>query len=354
MSTNKAALIRYKTIDNCLRQTHRKWTLEDLIDRVSDALYEFEGIHNGVSKRTIQSDIQVMRSNKLGYNAPIIVLKRKYYTYEDPAYSISNSPLTHNDMEKMKEAVDILKHLNGFAHFEEMSDMIVRLEHNMAKQANDAATSIQLESNSLLKGLNWITPIHQAIRERIPLLISYKSFKSKQATESVYYPYLLKEYRNRWFVITKPKKGRILVTLALDRILDIQEMAKTGFVPYEGVSFDRYYADTIGVTKSERDRGQRVTLEVDARTAPYVETKPLHASQVVVNRREDGKIIIRLDVVLNFELEREILGFGESVQVLSPRLLRNRLASRLRRAYNNYSSDDTKNNAQTTDPPPNV
>ena len=48
-----------------------------MIDAVSDALYEYEGI-DGVSKRTIQSDIQMMRSDKLGYNAPIVVVDRKY------------------------------------------------------------------------------------------------------------------------------------------------------------------------------------------------------------------------------------------------------------------------------------
>jgi len=56
-----------------------KWTLQDLIDACSDALYEYEGIDRGVSKRTVQSDIQIMRSDKLGYNAPIVVVDRKYY-----------------------------------------------------------------------------------------------------------------------------------------------------------------------------------------------------------------------------------------------------------------------------------
>ncbi|MEG0187151.1 MAG: WYL domain-containing protein, partial [Algoriella sp.] len=74
MATNKIALIRYQTIDKCLQNQFRKWTLEDLIEKVSEALYEYEGITSGVSKRTIQGDIQVMRSEKLGYNAPIVVV----------------------------------------------------------------------------------------------------------------------------------------------------------------------------------------------------------------------------------------------------------------------------------------
>ena len=79
MPVSKNALIRYKTIDRCLRNRYRRWTLEDLIEACSDALYEYEGRDEGVSRRTVQLDIQMMRSDKLGYNAPIKVVDRKYY-----------------------------------------------------------------------------------------------------------------------------------------------------------------------------------------------------------------------------------------------------------------------------------
>ncbi|WP_437921935.1 helix-turn-helix transcriptional regulator [Sphingobacterium sp. LRF_L2] len=343
MAINKLALIRYKIIDNCLRQRHRKWTLDDLIEKVSDGIYELEGIHSGVSKRTVQGDIQLMRSNKLGYNAPIVVLKRKYYTYEDAQYSISNSPLSDNDMAKMKDAVDILKHLNGFSYFDEMSDMIVRLENNLSKKNEKNPSYVQLESNKLLKGLKWITPIHKAIREKIPLLITYKSFKSANEQDAVYYPYLLKEYRNRWFVICRPRKGKTLITLALDRIEDMAEMTKADYIEYEGVDFERYYADTIGVTKTEKDRGHRVILRIDSYNAPYVLTKPIHNSQQLLTKEENGGITIRLDVVLNFELEREILGFGECIQVLSPKILRDKIKRRTSRMFQQYQ-DEKENN----------
>lgn len=346
MSTNKLALIRYKTIDNCLRQKHRKWTLDELIEKVSEQLYELEGIHNGVSKRTVQADIQLMRSNKLGYNAPIIVTDRKYYSYEDPNYSISNSPISATDMEKMKEVVEVLKHLNGFAYFDEMSDMIARLEDKMLVNSGEHKQAIQMESNTLLKGLNWINTLHKAIREEIPLLITYKSFKTDTPSDMVYFPYLLKEYRNRWFLICRQKKNNGLQTLALDRIHEIAEMAKSQFVPYDGVDFERYFSDTIGVTKSIKDRGNKVILHVESKNAPYVETKPLHNSQQVLNRCDDGSIIIRIDVVLNFELEREILGFGECMKVLAPRYLVNRIKRRVSQSMKQYS--DSENNQQKT------
>ena len=109
MPANKNALIRYKTIDNCLRNKYRRWTLGDLVDACCDALYDMEGITKGVCARTVQMDIRIMRSDKLGYNAPIEVYDRIYYRYADPEYSITDMPLTLEDCKLIKEAIVLLK-----------------------------------------------------------------------------------------------------------------------------------------------------------------------------------------------------------------------------------------------------
>ncbi|MCU0449086.1 MAG: WYL domain-containing protein, partial [Bernardetiaceae bacterium] len=65
---------------------------------------------------------------------------------------------------------------------------------------------------------------------------------------------------------------------------------------------------------------------------PYVETKPLHPSQQVLERRPDGSGVVQIQVQHNYELEREILGFGNSVEVLAPASLRQNIQRRLARA----------------------
>ncbi|MET0637734.1 MAG: WYL domain-containing protein [Chitinophagaceae bacterium] len=337
MSVNKLALIRYKTIDACLRNRYRKWTLEDLIEKISDVLYESEGITSGISKRTIQADIQLMRSDRLGYNAPILVTDRKYYSYSDESYSITNAPINDADIGKMKEIVGILKQFNGFNYFDEMSEMIARLENNLYKSTHQKRNCIQFKDNKLLKGLQHITPLYQFILNRKALLIEYQSFKSTRPIANIYYPYLLKEYRNRWFLICKPKKDRLLVTMALDRIVEMQELPGEKFIEYRGPDFDTYYSELLGVTRSEKDKTHRVILFVDKSNAPYVLTKPLHASQQVLKESEKG-IIIRIDVILNFELEKEILGFGECMKVLAPRVLAGKIRKRLMKMAENYES----------------
>jgi hypothetical protein len=108
MPANKNALIRYKTINNCLRNKYRRWTLDDLVDACCDALYDMEGIKKGVCTRTVQMDIQIMRSDKLGYNAPIEVYDKIYYRYSDPDYSITEMPLTQDDCKLLKDAIGLL------------------------------------------------------------------------------------------------------------------------------------------------------------------------------------------------------------------------------------------------------
>ena len=65
-------------------------------------------------------------------------------------------------------------------------------------------------------------------------------------------------------------------------------------------------------------------------------TKPIHDSQLVLKEDKDG-IIVSIHVVVNFELEREILGFGESMKVLSPRILAQKIKKRIQTANELYS-----------------
>ena len=132
MPANKNALIRYKTIDNCLRNRYRRWTIDDLVDACCDALYDMEGISKGVSLRTVQGDLQIMRSDKLGYYAPIEVYDNKYYRYSDPNYSIMNMPMSQNDYQLMQEAVDMLRQLQDFDQFSEVADVVSRLQDRLA------------------------------------------------------------------------------------------------------------------------------------------------------------------------------------------------------------------------------
>ena len=135
MPANKNALIRYKTIDRCLRNRFRRWTIDDLTEACSDALREMEGITKGVSVRTVQGDLQMMRSDKLGYNAPIEVFDRVYYRYADPNYSINEMPLTEDDCRLLRQAVEMLDD-DGKATLSEMRDVLSLVRERLTALLN--------------------------------------------------------------------------------------------------------------------------------------------------------------------------------------------------------------------------
>jgi len=335
MPVNRNALIRYKTIDTCLRNKYRQWTLEDLIDACSDALYEYEGIEKGISKRTVQMDIQIMRSEKLGYNAPIVVYDNKYYKYEDEDYSITNTPLSEQDLKTMSEAVEVLRQFKGFSYFSGMGDIVSRLEDHVTSAKQKTIPVIDFEKNESLKGLDYLDIIYHAIVNKQVLSMKYRSFKARSANTFMFHPYLLKEYRNRWFVFGR-RKGN-LINLALDRIHHIEIAEKERFITNDLFDPQTFFDDLVGVTKNVGMKAETVRFWVNKENAPYVQTKPFHKSQQLIETQEDGSMVFEIKVVINQELQRKFFGYVDTIKILSPQSLVDFMAWKFRAAQERYS-----------------
>lgn len=338
MPLNRATLIRISTIDKCLQNHYRRWTINDLIDACTDALAEFEGRSNPVSRRTFQNDLALMRSDRLGYNAPIVVRDNKYYEYEDPDYSITHLPLNDEGLDALNSALDILRQLQGFPQLASSIDIISKLNEQISRHTGMTAPAMDMEFVPNYKGTRFIGQIYDAVRKQQTITIEYQSFKARMSESIIVYPYLLKEYRNRWFLICEKASNRVpqVNIFALDRIHSI-ELDKTH--PFKKcVDFDpeHYFDDTIGVTRLISDKPRRVVIKIDRSQAPYVESKPFHKSQKVEQRFRDGSIQISLKVVINNELERLILGYGGHAEVIAPPEFRERVAESVCKAASRY------------------
>jgi len=335
MPLNRNALMRMRTIDACLRRRQRLWTIEDLQEACENALYEYEGISE-ISTRTIRRDLQLMRSDKLGYNAPIIVVDKKYYTYEDPDYSITQLPLSKEDLAELSSAMDIIKHYGGFQSMAGQEDILARMQDRIRTQTEHRQV-VFIETNQKLKGLHFLGQLYNHIIKKEVIEIKYRSFTAKR--EFLYHvsPYLLKEYNNRWWVIGYEQVQKRVFTIALDRVIDVKISHLLPF--FENTFFDpeKYLGEMIGVTRNPKDKAEKVILRIDGDQAPYVLTKPLHQSQQVIETDEDGSIIIEVRLIPNRELESLILGFGNSIEVISPEHLRKKIAAATKAAAAKYS-----------------
>ena len=333
MPANRNALLRYRTIDRCLRNRARRWTLDDLIAAVSDALYEYEGRDVDISRRTVQLDLQAMRSDKLGYRAPIEVYERKYYRYADPDYAITDSPLSEQDLSRLREVVDTLRQFSGFRQMESFGGIVGRLRDQLGQGRTGGRRIIDFEHNEGLRGLHWVDPLYEIIAAEHRCEIGYQSFRTREARTYLLEPHFLKESRNRFFVLGYLAGGGRLMILALDRITAVRD-TEQGFERRPGLEPDTFFRHTIGVSVTDQPPLD-IRIRLSNARAPYVLTKPLHHTQRQVGRH-DRYVEIALEVQHTFELESELLALGEDAQVVSPPSLRRRMRQLTRAAAAGY------------------
>jgi len=94
-------------------------------------------------------------------------------------------------------------------------------------------------------------------------------------------------------------------------------------------------------TKSPNQRDCLVVFWIDKDNAPYVITKPFHHTQKLLSEDGTGKIF-SIKVILNFELERELLGFRAKMRVLSPRILVKQIKKQLYETLESYKVTEQK------------
>jgi predicted DNA-binding transcriptional regulator YafY len=336
MAINKHQIIRYNRLDRCFKNTGKEYSFDDLLEAVNLAILEHDTNSSGVQTRTLRKDINFMRS-EAGFNAPIETLKssngKNYYRYSDKSFSIHNSPLNETEAQQLKKAVSILQRFEGSPEFEWVNELGPLLNDKFSLKSNDKKV-MSLESNIDYKGYNYITPIFNAIVNKTVLKLKYEPF-NKPEYEVTFHPYFLKQYNSRWFVFGYNEYNQNAQwNLALDRING--EIEKT-FNKYKNdtTEWEEFFDDMIGVSKNTDSKIEEVKLVFHKDQAPYIETKPLHWSQK--NKcLDDGSLEIRIQVVLNYELEMRILSFGEKVKVITPEILVTKIKDRINQQLKNY------------------
>lgn len=336
MATNKNALIRYKVLDNCFRNPGRRYFIDDLIAECESVLLEIDPESNGISRRQLFDDIAFMES-KEGWGIELDKLrdgKKVYYRYTDMSFSINNMPLNEVEINQLKAAVDILSQFKGMPQFEWVNELVPKLQQGIATD-EASATIMEFDSNQYLKGIEHLGPLHNAIFYKKVLSISYQPFEYDFPSDVVIHPYFLKQYNNRWFLFGyNPEKEKYDWNLAIDRIISIKEI-KGNYHKNTMLDWNEYFEDIIGVTKPVDAVLENVVLHFIGKTGKYMENKPLHGSQKS-KWLDDITLEVNLQLIINYELERLILSYANSVSVIHPLSLANVIQNRLEEALKQY------------------
>lgn len=313
MPLNKSAYIRYRVIDQCLTNSMHAWPTKEYI------LEKVEEVVGPVSLSSLEKDFGKMREL---FNAPIQYNRaHNGYHYTEVGFSIKEFPLTEEEIEALDfstAVLQVLKQTPIFKRFEGAVEKVISGYRAGKLLGKEDADIIQVESPVSDSGSQFIDPIYQAILHNQPLLIRYQSFVT-EASEHQFSPYLLKEYRNRWYVVGFSEQKSNTIVLALDRIIEIKN-SKSKWQTDAKFHPQEYFKYSFGITQMHDAKPELVELSLSPLQAKYVLSQPLHASQKVISTT-DTEVHITLQVYLTPELTMTILGLGSGVKVLKPKKL---------------------------------
>ena len=333
MPKSKSSDLRIKVIDRCLSDRKRKYSTAMIFDACNEELLKRDFVPI-TAMNSVRDDIEQIQRVYPGADVESVREGRNiYYRYADPEFSIFKTPMKSDELVQLTQTFKLLSRFKGMPQFNWVDEIAERLGASLKL---DEATDeiVGFDENLDLEGMDNFTPLFNAIVEKQPLKLTYQSYKQDSKETIIVHPYYLKQYNKRWFLIAWNDEFNFMANYAFDRIKDI-ENADVAYKPTD-VNWLDYFDEMIGVSKDTRTEPQKVLLWVSNASWPYVKTKPLHgATQRLVNMDETGAYIT-IEVYLNYELEQQILSFGENMKVLEPETLRERMKQRLRDAFKLY------------------
>ncbi len=332
MANTKDYSMREMIIDQCL-STGREFTREELQEAVNKGLLSRDMLPIK-SKVTILQDINEMDEKfRRMYGTSGIVYedrgRKRYYRYRDGIESIYNRELTSDEIEKLQEVRSLLQGLHGMPQMEWLDQVSVRFDQNiMGPERHIASFEEGTAGDS-----QFFLQLFEAVNLKQVLTIEYRRF-GLESKERIIHPYFLKQFMRRWYLCATIEGKEFITIFALDRILSVRRNSEVAFRETT-VDFNHYFDDIVGVTHPDNGVVEQIIIEGDSWAEYYLRTLPIHPLQQLESQGEKG-CRVTLSLMVNRELEREILSYGEHLKVIAPEHLRERMRQLLAMLQEEY------------------
>ena len=322
----KNALIRFRIIDKMLRNKYKPFpSKKELREACEESLYgSISGDH--ICDSTIEKDLFNM---KMEHDAPIKYSKRdRGYYYENPEYSINDIPLTEDELHSIKYAVDTLHQFKDAPFFKEFGNAIDKIVDRISvgSSENEISQYIQFESATSIGGNEYLPLLLESIQRKKQVWFLYTSYIKAEEKPRKVSPLFLKEYRNRWYLISYDFKQKDIRTYALDR-MDTPKLLEEEMHYPGDFNAENYFRHSMGIT-SYKGKISKIIIKANSVAARYISSQPIHESQEVQKENKDYTYFI-LTLLISEELIRTVLSYGGEIEVVEPVDLRKTIEERI-------------------------
>lgn len=335
MPKNKNAEYRFMVLDRCFSDFRHKYSIEDLLEKVNDKLYDVNGSRSMIMERQLRGDLNAIRKMLPGdvyLEAIPYDGKKCYYRYSEPDFSIYKNELSVAEVQNLRSTIEMLGKYRGLPSNGWLEEVISNLEIRFGVKGN-AENLVSFGQNEQLQGLQYLSDIIDATINHQPLEIEYVSANGNYHQHTLH-PYFVKQYNGRWYLFGLDEKEERIKNLALDRIQSMVASNNT-FRKNEDIDFNSYFDNVVGVTVPYEAKLEEFQLKFSPHRFKYVTSKPIHKSQIIVSEKD---CIISLTLYHTLELEQQIFSFGPDVEVLSPAWFRDEFSKKINDCMKKYFS----------------
>ena len=161
--------------------------------------------------------------------------------------------------------------------------------------------------------------------------LTYHSKSSERTKTYLVHPYRLAYAQGGLYLLAYvPEYGEVR-TFAIERVESVS-LLEERFVPIAELP-EEAFPDSLGVHSGPTER---VAIEFAEAVADYVRARAWHKSQAIATR-EDGSVLLTLEVCLDRALRSWILSFGPFARVIEPASLAHEVAGELEEARARYA-----------------
>lgn len=329
MKNHNNAYIRYRALDACFRNRRKRYYIEDLLEAVNDVLYDYNG--TSIELRQLYKDIRDMEREAVNGGADVEIRriqdgKRKYIQYSDPNYTMFEPAISQEEAQLLSDTIQLLSRFKGFPQFDWLDETLARLRQTFQLD-DEVAGSVSFQQNPYLRGLKWFGQLFDAIVKKEVLDVTYHHFGKKPRVRQVH-PYQLRQSGNRWYLVGYEERlaeRHKLVMLPIDRMDDVKckrDDVRCKFIEKPAdLDIDDYFYDIVGVSLNPESEPEKIVLKVGYPDAEYLNSKPIHGSQRLIERNDEG-MTFELKLIPNEEFMQQLLTYAHNAEVVKPQSLR--------------------------------